>query len=126
MPERRRYPRLKDDRVSLKVKAGDVDTITKSLDISASGGYCKVEKELPLLSRIKVLLILAKPKNETSPQGTVKVETDGVVVREHPVIMNGKVVHYDVAIFFDNISAKDRQALLDYINSKTEKAAPNQ
>ena len=126
MPERRRYPRLKDDRVSLKVKAGDVDTITKSLDISASGVYCKVEKELPLLSRIKVLLILAKPKNETSPQGTVKVETDGVVVREHPVIMNGKVVHYDVAIFFDNISAKDRQALLDYINSKTEKAAPNQ
>ena len=126
MPERRKYPRLKDDRVSLKVKTGDVDTITKSLDISASGVYCKVEKELPLLSRIKVLLILAKPKDETSPQGTVKVETDGVVVREHPVIIDGKIAHYDVAIFFDNISAKDRQALLDYINSKAEKTKPNQ
>ena len=122
MPEeKRKYPRVKDEGVSLKVKSGDVDIITKSLDISASGIYCKVEKEIPLMSRIKVILIVPKTDCDKdlseSPQ-TVKVETDGVVVREHPVIAQGKIVHYDIAIFFDNISAKDRKTLLEYTQKR--------
>ncbi|GAG39658.1 unnamed protein product, partial [marine sediment metagenome] len=52
---------------------------------------------------------------------TAKIETDGVVVREHPVLKDGKIAHYDVAIFFDNISARDREALLEYINQKAKK-----
>jgi hypothetical protein len=116
--EKRKYPRVRDDNVSLKVKAGDVDIITKSLDISASGVYCKVENELPILSRIRVILVLPKGKKGDGSQ-TVKIETDGVVVREHPVIVDGKIVHYDVAIFFDNIAAKEREALLAYINRDT-------
>ena len=117
--EKRKYPRLKDEGISLKVKSGDVDIITKSLDISAAGVYCKVEKEIPLMSRIKIILIVPGTKKGPSdePQ-TVKIETDGVVVREHPVILQGKIVHYDVAIFFDNISAKDRKILLEYTNKR--------
>lgn len=120
MPEeKRKYPRIKDESISLKVKSGDIDIITKSLDVSASGIYCKVEKEIPLMSRIKVILIVPKPKKDSSesPQN-VKIETDGVVVREHPVIIQGKIAHYDVAIFFDNISAKYRKILLDYTSKR--------
>lgn len=119
--EKREYSRVKDQGISLKVKSGDVDIITKSLDISASGVYCKVEKEIPLLSRVKIILIIPKFKKSEAgdaPQ-TVKIETDGVVVREHPVIVGEKVTHYDVAVFFDNISAKDREALLEYIDKKS-------
>jgi len=120
--EKRKYPRLKDQSISLKVKSGEVETITKSLDISASGVYCKVEKELPLLSRVKVMLIIPKAqKGAHGEMKTVKVETDGVVVREHPVIVDERVIHYDVAIFFDNISAKDREALLEHTNRKNAK-----
>ena len=107
--------------ISLKVKSGDIDIITQSLDISASGVYCKVEKEIPLMSRIKILLIL--PKSKGGPSGaarTSKIETDGVVVREHPVIVNGRINHYDVAIFFDNISTKDRESILNYIDQKAK------
>jgi len=119
--EKRKYQRVKDGNVSLKIKSGNVDIITQSLDISASGVYCKVEKEIPLMSRIKILLIL--PKSKSSPSGaarTAKIETDGVVVREHPVIIDGGIAHYDLAIFFDNISAKDRESILDYINHKAK------
>ena len=121
--EKRKYPRVKDESVSLKVKSGTVDIITKSLDISASGVYCKVENEIPLLSRIKVLLIVPKMHRGDSGEAgkTVKLEIDGVVVREHPVIISGKVTHYDIAIFFDNISARDREMLLEYINMKGKK-----
>ncbi len=117
--EKRGYPRLRDANISLKVKSNDIDIITKSLDISASGVYCKVEKEIPLMSRIRVVLIVPRPKtdNALAPQ-IVKIETDGVVVREHPVIIGKKIAHYDVAIFFDNISAKDRKALLEYTNQR--------
>jgi c-di-GMP-binding flagellar brake protein YcgR len=120
--EKREYPRLKDDRISLKVKSGDIDAITKTLDISASGVYCKVENEIPLMSRIKILLILPNPdKKEIGESKTISVDTDGVVVREHPVIVDGKIDHYDVAIFFDNISTVDREAILNYINHRAEK-----
>lgn len=117
--EKRKYRRIKDEGVSLKVKSIDIDIITKSLDISASGVYCKVEREIPLMSRIKIILIVPKIKSHDAdgPQ-TVKIETDGVVVREHPVIVQGKIAHYDIAIFFDNISAKDRKVLLEYTQGR--------
>lgn len=118
--EKREYPRLRDANISLKVKSRDIDIITKSLDISASGVYCKVEKEIPLMSRIRVVLIVPKPKRDTAAPRTAKIETDGVVVREHPVIIDGGIAHYDVAIFFDNISAKDREALLEYTNQRAQ------
>lgn len=117
--EKRKYVRVKDANVSLKVKSPDIDIITKSLDISASGVYCKVEKEIPLMSRIKVILIVPKSETDGPESGqTQKIETDGVVVREHPVIAGDKIAHYDVAIFFDNISAKDRKILLNYTAKK--------
>ena len=117
--EKRKYPRYRDENISLKVRSGDIDIITKSLDISASGVYCKVEKEIPILSRIKVMLILPMAEAGRDVKSkTAKVETDGVVVREHPVIHDGKVQHYDVAIFFDNISARDKKNLLEYVNRK--------
>jgi len=119
--DKRKYPRVKDANISLKVKSGDIDIITQSLDISASGVYCKVEKEIPLMSRIKILLILPKSKDGPSEAAqTSKIETDGVVVREHPVIVNGRINHYDVAIFFDNISTKDRESILSYIDQKAK------
>lgn len=120
--EKRKYPRVKDGGISLKVKAENIDTITKTLDISASGVYCKVEKEIPLMARIKIILILPNPeKAEAGEPKTIKIETDGVVVREHPVIIDDKIDHYDAAIFFDNISAKDRGVILDYINRGAER-----
>jgi len=121
--EKRRHPRVKDEGISLKVRSGDVDIITKSLDISASGVYCKVEKEIPVMSRIKVILILPlSPKDRQDARESAKIETEGVVVRGHPVIVDGKIEHYDIAVFFDNISAKQKECLLEYVGKKTGKA----
>jgi len=113
--ERRKYPRVTNDKISLKVKTDLFDaTISQSLNISASGVYCKVDKEIPLLSRVKILLMLPL-ENENKTIRITKVETDGVVVREHPVIEGGKLLHYDVAIFFDNLSSKDRETVKEYV-----------
>jgi len=108
--ERRKYPRVDANSISLKLKSGQFnDVISQSLNISASGVYCKVENEIPLMSRLGIILMIPAGKK------TKKIETEGVIVRQHPVIEDGKVVHYDIAVFFDNISAKERGILKNYI-----------
>lgn len=111
--ERRSCPRIHDEAFSLKLNLGESDSVTHTLNISASGVYCKVDKELPLMSRIRLVLMMPD-----SPGAAKALEVDGVVVREHPVIIDGSVKHYDVAIFFENLSDKDRDAISGYVAKK--------
>jgi hypothetical protein len=86
------------------------------MNLSASGVYCKLERELPLMSRLKLRLMIP---DESREGGSVKtIEADGVVVREHPVIIDGVVKHFDAAIFFEDLSEKDRETIKSYIAKK--------
>jgi len=109
--ERRSFPRIHDEGLSLKLNSGDFDTITHTQDISASGLYCKVTKHIPLMSRVILSLMLSENK---------PLDVEGVVVREHPVVIDGVVKHYDVAIFFDNLSEKNKEEIQGYISRKKQ------
>lgn len=108
--ERRRFPRLEDDTLSLKLDG--FDSITHTLNISPSGVYCKVDKELPLMSRVKLMLMVP---DKTSVKN---LEVSGIVVRQHPVIIDGIVKHYDIAVFFEDLSVKDKETIASYISRK--------
>lgn len=115
--ERRSFPRMEDKELTLKLNLGDFDAMTHTLNISASGLYCKVEKEVPLMSRVRLMLMMpSAAKDEKSPSQHLAL--DGVVVRTHPVIIDGVTKHYDVAIFFDNLSQNSREAIMSYIAKK--------
>lgn len=107
--ERRSFPRIHDEGLSLKLNAGDFDTITHTQDISASGLYCKVSKPIPLMSRVSLSLMLP---------GNKPLDVEGVVVREHPVVIDGVIKHYDIAIFFDSLSETDKEDIQSYISRK--------
>lgn len=109
--ERRAFPRIYNEGLSLELKTGDFDTITHTLNLSASGIYCKIDKEIPLMSRVKLMLMLPDASKETK----TALEVNGVVVREHPVIIDGATRHYDVAIFFEDLSPKNREQIVNYI-----------
>ena len=114
--ERRKFPRVKDEGLSLKLRLDDFDSITHTVNISSSGAYCKLDKELPLMSRVKLMLMIPDPAEE----GTLKdLEVDGVVVRQHPVTIDGVIRHYDVAIFFEDLSEKDKGVIASYIKRKS-------
>ncbi len=115
--ERRRYPRIKDDKISIKLSGDGFSAITQSLDVSASGVYCKVAERLPLMTIVQIVLSL--PGRTFSSKST-NMKIDGVVVREHPVKKDGKIVHYDVAIFFNMLLPKERRKLAAYIESRTK------
>ena len=114
--ERRLFPRLKDENLSLKLNSGDFDTVTHTLDISASGIYCKIDREIPIMSRVKIKLMV--PDSMKSDKGMKELDVDGVIVREHPVIIDGVIKHYDAAIFFDNLSEKDQEIIQNYISAR--------
>ena len=114
--ERRLFPRVRDEGLALKLRAGDFDTVTHTLDISASGIYCKIDREIPLMSRVKVKLMVPDPAK--ADKLAKELDVDGVVVREHPVIIDGVIKHYDAAIFFDNLSAKSREMIQNYISNR--------
>ena len=114
--ERRKFPRIHDEGLSLKLDTGDFDTMTHTMDISASGIYCKVGREIPLMSRVRLAIMV--PDAGKDEKALNPLEVDGVVVREHPVIIDGAVKHFDVAIFFDNLSEKDKSVIQGYIERK--------
>jgi len=113
--ERRRHPRIKDKGISIKLSGEGFNTITQSLDVSASGIYCKVDRHVPVMTRVQVVLSLPG-RNKAS--GPAVLNVDGVVVREHAVKKDGKVEYYDIAIFFDSLKPGERETLSRYIESK--------
>lgn len=114
--ERRLFPRVHDEGLSLRLNLGNFDTVTHTLDISASGIYCKIDREMPLMSRVRIKLMIPDvARSEKTPR---ELDVDGVIVREHPVIIDGVVKHYDAAIFFDSLSPKDRDTIQGYIDAK--------
>lgn len=115
--ERRRYPRVKDKDISIQLTGGGFDTITQSLDISASGIYCKIAERIPLMTRLQILLSLP---NKQKPSEPTILNVEGIVVREHPVMKDGRVEHYDVAIFFNSLMPKERDKIIQYINQKSK------
>jgi hypothetical protein len=114
--ERRKHPRIRDKNISIKLSGDGVNAITQSLDVSASGLYCKTDIEIPIMTRVQVVLSLPAEK-KSGP--SVAMKLDGVVVREHPVKKDGKIQHYDIAIFFNTLLPRERKRLVRYINSRT-------
>lgn len=114
--ERRKSPRLEDESLSLSLRLDNFDSVTHTLNISSSGVYCKTDKDLPLMSRVKVMLVIPDPSKDSS--STRNLEVSGVVVRQHPVVVDGVTKHYDVAIFFEDLSPKDKEIISAYIAKK--------
>ena len=113
--ERRRFPRIKDENIAVKLTGEGFNTISQSLDVSASGIYCKVDRRIPLMSILQIVLTIPG-KSSSSPSKTLNV--DGVVVREHAIKKEGKATYYDIAIFFNTLTEKERKTLMQYIGKK--------
>jgi c-di-GMP-binding flagellar brake protein YcgR len=112
--ERRKYQRA---RTQLPIKVADktFDIITETADISSSGIYCRVTRLLPLMSKIDVVLLVPAKNNGKQ---TKKIHCKGVVVRSEPVILKDvDRAHYNIAIFFTELSRKDQKTIEEYINA---------
>lgn len=116
--ERRRHPRT-DSKLPLKISKKGVDVITETRNISCSGVHCRIKQQLPLMSRIGVILLI--PMRKRGKMATEKVKCSGVVVRSEPIILEkADIPCQDIAIFFTDISVKDKNRIGMYVQQSYE------
>lgn len=109
--ERREHNRVKGD-IAVAINDAESNYISESLNISVSGVLCKASKEIPLMSKVMITLLLPSGviKSKKSPQ---KLSCEGVVVRSEP--MKEEPGSFAVAVFFEDIEKQERKALESYI-----------
>lgn len=114
MIERRKNIRARKH-IPLKLEDTSFDVITETVDVSSSGAYCRVTRNLPLMSKIEVVLLVPGKESEGP---TKKIRCRGVVVRIEPAILkDADRAHYNIAIFFTDISKRDQKVVEDYVAS---------
>lgn len=110
--ERRKHPRV-EEKIPVKIKDETFDAITVTKNISCSGVLCQVEGYFPLLSKVKVVLLLpSEGKAKARP-----IYIEGAIVRSEPVKLSPDSNFRNIAIFFSKIKRQDTFRISSYINS---------
>lgn len=109
--ERRQHPRIQKN-IPLKISQEDGDLVTETWNISRSGAYCKVNRYIEPMTKLKVNLLLPFKKRER--QMTRQISCEGIVIRTETVPSKD---YYNVAIFFSDIAKKDAEAIAEYVDA---------
>ncbi|MFH1623971.1 MAG: PilZ domain-containing protein [Pseudomonadota bacterium] len=110
--ERRRQPR-QDKRVQFKLGTEDFDIATETLNLSSIGAYCQVNKPIPVMTSLKMLLALPYGDKEGECE---YVECRGVVVRVEKVVpQSAGSDAYDIAIYFNDIDESVKKKIWHFL-----------
>lgn len=109
--ERRRDPRFLGN-IPLKISSDNFDLVTESKNLSRSGVSCRVSQYIEPMTKLKIQLLL--PFKRKDKVTTKKVSCGAVIVRTESEPANGA---YNVAIFFNDIQARDAATLAEYVNN---------
>jgi hypothetical protein len=88
-----------------------------SQNVSKSGMVCRTSRKLEEMTILDIRFELPKTTEYVVPE--TWVECSGVVINCEKKGADTTALPYEVAIFFDRISEKDRELLSNYISQKT-------
>jgi len=106
--ERRRYPRV-EKKLPIELLTDKYEISTETKNLSCIGAYCTVDKDIPLLTKLSITLILPKKSEDKC----IKVKCKGVVVRKEIINSN----KFNIAIFFNDIKETEKNKILRYIDT---------
>lgn len=113
--ERRRQPRL-NERLQFKLKGEDFDVVTETIDLSSIGAYCQVNKHIPLMTSLKMVLALPYGGKENEFD---YVECNGVVVRVEEVLSEANESSaYNIAIYFSEIEECEKEKIANFFEGQ--------
>ena len=107
-PERRRSPRL-TAQLPVAISEASMTVEAQTNNLSASGVYCTLDHFLPPMSKLQLHLELPNGRSHAT------IRCAGVVVRVEPVIANAQRGRYHIAIFFTDVSERDRLAIARFV-----------
>ena len=108
--ERRQSPRIAE-RVPLAITDATTELFAETLNVSASGAYCLLDRFIAPMSKLQLRFELFNGSR------LVKVSCSGVVVRVDPVAgPNGP--RYQTAVFFTELSERNRAAITRFVQRR--------
>jgi len=117
--DRRRFTRA-DRNLAIKIKDKDIDFVTETKNVSCIGAYCEIDGYIPVLTKLRITLLLPKSKKLKDSKHIV---CEGTVVRieksAHPLENN----NFNIAIYFNQISKADMKIIDRYVKNCVERAA---
>ena len=115
--ERRLAPRT-DERLPVVVTDAGVTLQAETKNLSAAGVYCVLERFLAPMTKLQLRFAL--------PNGgrTQAVNCSGVVVRVEPVVNQPDQGRYNVAIFFTDLTDRDRAAIGRFVRQRLAAESP--
>ena len=117
--ERRKYPRAAFS-VPIKLSDPEADIVTETKNISGNGAYCSVNKSIPTMTKLKIILLVPIKKN--GKKISKKINCRGVVIRNEYIRNNGNH-SYNIGIFFNEIREADRRFIVSYVNATLSSSA---
>ena len=111
--DRRRFLRISKN-IAIKFKDKEVDFVTETKNISCIGAYCEVDTYLPLLTKLKITLLLPRSKNSKTAKPIV---CEGTVVRVERADNGVEQNRYNIAIYFNQISKSDMKLIDIYVKN---------
>jgi len=91
--------------------------LSLSQNISKSGVVCRTSRKIEEMTILDMRFELPQTQKYEIPD--TWVECSGVVINCEKKGSDTATLPYEVAIFFDRMSEKDRELLSDYISNKT-------
>jgi c-di-GMP-binding flagellar brake protein YcgR len=110
--DRRRSARV-DEELYFKIKHQIYEAQAKTVNISAHGALCLVEKNIPLMTRVDVALMLPALNGKTKRPKSLRIR--GVVVRREKTPSSAGFL---LALYFSQISPRDRESLVQFVESR--------
>jgi hypothetical protein len=117
MAKERRKHRRASLEIPLDMQSADVREkgfSAKTMNLSAGGFYCKVPFFIPVLTKLKISMVV--PVKEASGRENDHVITcGGMVVRTVPEKKTSTVKTYEIGCFFTDIDDYDRLIIEQYL-----------
>lgn len=110
LSEKRKTPRV-EEKLPIKIMEGESGIIVETKNVSASGAYLVMDKPMPLMSKVMVILLIPECEGKNN-----KVRCGGTVVRTYPTTLNDKTF-YETAIFFDDITEKSKNIISKHVKT---------
>jgi hypothetical protein len=114
--EKRKHPRTKQS-ISFKIKIDDSIIATESIDLSCIGAYCQVDKYIPSMTNLRIVIALPCEDQE---DGVEYIECNGVVVRVKRISSNNGGNTHNIAIFFNEIEESEKEKIANFIENHSE------
>ncbi len=109
--ERRAAPRIVT-RLPMAMTDGGKAFVVTTKNLSASGAYCEVGRFFPPMTKFQIKLELpTRPK-------PIRIRCQGVVVRVNPAAAQARRRQYHMALFFNDIELRDRDAIGRYVQER--------